>query len=62
MSCIPVDVLTGTGHGCWVRFRAKVSLVASTGGGSLSDGVTVERTLGTGAISGQSTVVTDLTG
>lgn len=59
--CVP-DVLTGAGHGRRVRFRAEVSLVTDTGGGSLPDGVAVERTLGTGAISGQSAVVTNLTG
>ncbi len=57
-----VGVLTGAGHGGWVRFRAEVALVADARGGSLSDRVTVEWTLGTGTISGQSTVVTNLTG
>lgn len=56
-----VGVLTGAGHGCRVRFGAEVSLVAGTGGGAFSDRVTVKRTLGTGAIGGQSTVVTNLT-
>lgn len=72
MLCIPmhynalyalyVGMLTGAGHGRWVRFRAEVSLVADAGGGSLPDGVAVERALGAGAISGQSAVVTNLTG
>lgn len=55
-------VLTGAGYGRRVRFRAEVSLVAYAGGGSLPDGVAVERTLGTGTIGGQGPVVTDLTG
>ena len=57
-----VGALTGTGHGRWVRFRAEVSLVTDAGGGSLPDGVAVERALGTRAISGQSAVVSNLTG
>ncbi len=55
-------LLTGAGHGRRVRFRAEISLVANAGGGSLPDGVAVKRTLGTGAIGGQSAEVTNLTG
>lgn len=59
--CVP-DVLTGARHGRRVRFGAEVSLVTDAGGGTLPDRVAVERTLGAGAISGQSAVVTNLTG
>lgn len=38
---LQVGVLTGAGHGRWVRLRAEVSLVADAGGGSLPDGVAV---------------------
>ena len=55
-------VLTGAGHGRRVCFRAEESLVTDAGGGSLPDGVAVERTLGAGAVRGQSAVVPDLTG
>lgn len=55
-------VLTGAGHGRRVSFRAEVSLVAGAGSGALPDGVTVEWTLGTRAVGGQSSVVTNLTG
>lgn len=59
--CVP-NVLTAAGHGGRVRLGAKVSLVAHAGGGSLPDGVAVQRTLGAGAVGGQGTVVADLTG
>lgn len=55
-------VLTGAGHGGRVGFRAEVPLVADAGGGALPDGVAVERTLGAGAVGGQSAEVTDLAG
>lgn len=57
-----MGVLTGAGHGCWVCFGSKVSFIADAGGGAFPDGVAVERTLGAGAIGGQSTVVTNLAG
>lgn len=60
--CVRHGVLTGAGHGCRVCFRAEVSLVAGAGGGALPDGVTVERTLGAGAVGGQSAVGSNLTG
>lgn len=56
-----MGVLTSAGHGRWVRFRSEISLIAGAGGGALPDRVAVEGTLGTGAIGGQSTVVTNLT-
>lgn len=60
-ACAP-GVLTGAGHGRRVRFRAEVSFVTNAGRGSLPDGVAVGRTLGAGAVSRQSAVVTNLTG
>lgn len=59
--CVP-NVLTGAGHGGRIRLGAKVSLVTHAGGGSLPDGVAVQRALGAGAVGGQGAVVADLTG
>lgn len=54
------NALTGAGHGGRVRLGAKVSLVTHAGGGSLPDGVAVQRTLRAGAVCGQGTIVADL--
>lgn len=53
---------TGAGHGCGVRLGTEVSFVTRARCRTFTHRVTVRRTFGAAGVTGQSSVVADLTG